>query len=189
MEALLNAGQRLREMQERMVAGDADPSQLRQAAAAEQREIDGLLTAAKGLGSVSGQVLDRVGETLQAAAGDPELADAIRAGRLDRERRASSLGLLGAAAPAPKARAKPKSKGSGGKGSDDEEAKRRAKRETAARRRRAEHRVASAEKSLKRAEGLAKNSERALAERRKQVEEIERELEDARAELGEAGSR
>ncbi len=50
VEALLKAGERLREMQERMVAGEADPSELREAAAAEQREIDSLLSAAKGLG-------------------------------------------------------------------------------------------------------------------------------------------
>ena len=52
------------------------------------------------------QILTRVGETLQAAAGDPELAEAIERGRVVREQRAASIGLLGTAAPAPRPRRK-----------------------------------------------------------------------------------
>lgn len=194
VERLLEAGERLRAMQERMVAGRAEPAELREAAAAEQRQIDSLMRAAKSAGGATAQALDRVGETLQAAAGDPELAQTIRAGRLERERRASSLGLLGTAAPAPRAAGRPAgSKGSkGSKGrkaaeKHDDEAERRAKREAAVARRRAERRVASAEKSLERARGLAETAERALAERRERVDQAERELADARAELYEGG--
>ena len=178
VESLLKAGERLREVSEQVVAGEADPDQLRMTAAAEQREVDALLRAAGGIEGASSASLDRVGETLQAAAGDTELAETIRAGRLDRERRSTSLGLLGTAVPPP-------AKTAAKKGAKAEaEVERKAKRAEAAARHRAEKRVASAEKSLERARGLEEKAEEALAERRERVAEAEAELESARGELG-----
>lgn len=123
--------------------GDAEAAAVvKSAAAAEQREIDSLLRAARKVGGgTGGPTIDRVAETLQAAAGDPDLAETIRAGLLERERRA-------------------------------------------------ERRVASAERSLERARGLAEAAEEALEARRAKVEKAEGELEAAeaaRAELDEAG--
>ena len=43
------------------------------------------------------QILTRVGETLQAASSDPEVTEAIERGRLSREQRAASIGLVGPA--------------------------------------------------------------------------------------------
>ncbi len=82
-----------------MLSGWGDRNAIRKAASGEQETIDELLTCAAGIGQehdVSIQILDRVGETLQAASSDPDVARAIELGRLEREQRASGLGLAGA---------------------------------------------------------------------------------------------
>src|SRR5215216_2231042 len=93
----------LRAAQEEMLAGSPDRDQLREAARREQRTVDSLLRTAEAIGREHGvgeQILTRVGETLQAAVSDPEVAEAIEAGRLTREQRAASIGLVGPATPA-----------------------------------------------------------------------------------------
>lgn len=185
VEQLLQAGAELRELQEKMLAGSADRNELRDAAAAEQRLVDELLRTARAIGAdhgVSAQALDRVGETLQALASDPELAETVRRGRLERERRASSLGLIGSA-PAPARPSKPR---------DDAAAKREAAereqhREQAKRRRRAERRLEAAERSLARAQDALERAEQELGKRRQKTEQAEEEAAAARAEVDEAG--
>src|SRR5215207_6847504 len=106
---LLEAGRELRAAQEEMLAGSADRDKLREAARGEQRTVDSLLRTAEALGrehSVGQQILTKVGETLQAASSDPEVAEAIELGRLTREQRAAGVGLVGPATPT-----KPKGKG------------------------------------------------------------------------------
>jgi hypothetical protein len=164
---LLERGRELRVAQEEMLAGSPDRDKLREAAQGEQRAVDSLTRAAEVIGAEHGvgtQILTRVGETLQAAAGDPEVAEAIERGRLTREQRAASVGLIGTAAPAPR------STGMGAK--SRVAAERRARQQQAKRRQAAERKLASAEKKLER--------ERAALERaRGKVEETESRVHDA----------
>ena len=185
VKRLLQAGAELRELQEKMLAGSADRDALREAAANEQQLVEGLLRRARAIGAehgVSAQVLDRVGETLQAVASDPDLAETVRRGRLERERRASSLGLVGSAA-APARPSKPRD----GAAAKREAAEREHHREEAKRRRRAERRFEAAERSLARAQAALERAERETEGRRKKVELAEDEAAAARAELNEAG--
>jgi hypothetical protein len=167
ISSLLQLGSELRAAQEEMLAGSPDRAKLREAAQREQRTVDSLTRAAEAIAGEHGvgtQILARVGETLQAAAGDAAVAEAIERGRLTREHRAASVGLVGTAA-APSRRPAAKTK-------DREAAERRSRERQAKRRAAAERKLASAEKKLER--------ERAALDRaRDKVEEIERRLHDA----------
>jgi hypothetical protein len=178
---LLEVGEELRSAQEEMLAGSTDRDRLRDLGRREQQSIDSLLGSAEAIGCEHGvgeQILTRVRETLRAAAGDPEVAAAIRRGRLTREQRAAGIGLLGATSPAAPAKGKKGEKGK--KGKDREAAERRARQERAKRRKEAERRLGAAEKKLER--------ERARLERaRETVEDAERKLHDA--ELGASTAR
>jgi hypothetical protein len=164
---LLELGKELRAAQEEMLAGSPDRAKLRDAAQGEQRAVDSLTRAAEAIGGEHGagaQVLTRVGETLQAAAGDPGVAEAIERGRLTREQRAASVGLIGTGAP-PSSPARKRSK-------DQDVAERRARQQLAKRRQAAERKLAAAEKKLDR--------ERSGLERaREKVEQAERRVHDA----------
>lgn len=164
---LLERGRELRGAQEEMLTGTPDRDKLREAAQGEQRTVDSLTRAAEVIGAehgVGAQILTRVGETLQAAAGDPEVAEAIERGRLTREQRAASVGLIGTAAPAPRSTQK------GVK--NREAAERRTRQQQAKRRQAAERKLASAERKLER--------ERAALERaRGRVEEADTRVHDA----------
>jgi hypothetical protein len=91
---LLAAGARLREAQ--LSAGSA--AEIRAASQAEQAALDDLTRAAAATRS-GGASLERVRETLHAAALDPDLADTVRRGVLLREQQAVGF-PLGAAVPA-----------------------------------------------------------------------------------------
>jgi hypothetical protein len=82
VNALLELGGALQDAQQRM-AGD----ELRQLSAERRRTVDGLARRAVELGSEHGYSVpegakQEVGQTLQTALGDPEIADLLRAGRL-----------------------------------------------------------------------------------------------------------
>jgi hypothetical protein len=171
---LLAAGEELRDRQEEMLTRSTDADKLRAAVRAEQEAIDALMRTAAALGrehEVSSQTLDRVEETLQAASSDPDVAEAIRLGRLSRERRASSIGLA--------QRGRPKKK--------SDVPARRARQRATARRKEAEKKAASAEKKVVSAEkrvereraGLERARE-ALEERAERLQQAERELRSAR---------
>jgi hypothetical protein len=116
-DALLDAGEALRDAQERLLAGE-DPERLRDASAAERRARADLLEVVdevlEDAGRGSPDVRRRAGETLAAAATDPEVAEELREARLTRDHVPISLGgmTLGAGpappgrAPAPSARPK-----------------------------------------------------------------------------------
>ncbi len=110
VEALLRAGDALREAQAGVLSGGADARDLRSAAERERGAVDDLVDTARGLLSSSGQelsaaTLERVADTLHAAALDDEARGQVSDGRLVRELRHVGLGAgLGgglAAAPAP----------------------------------------------------------------------------------------
>jgi hypothetical protein len=177
---LMSLGKKLRDAQEEMLAGSADRDKLREAARSEQRVVDSLVRAAEAIGGehgVGAQVLTRVGETLQAAAGDPDVAEAIERGRLSREQRAASVGLIGTAAPP----ARSSKKGT----KEREAAERRARQEQAKRRKSAERKLAAAEKKLKGERGKLERAQAAVEEAERRVHTAELDAHAAQRELEE----
>lgn len=177
IEKLLALGEELRGLQEEMLAGGVDRDRLRAAAKREQAAIDELVKTAEAIGrehGVGAPVLERVTETLQAASSDPDVAEAIAKGRLQREARASGLGVVGGAAAAPRPKAR--------KGRD-EAAERRARQEAARRRKTAERNLAQAEKRLEREARAVERARDALAEKEDRLREAERDRAAARREL------
>ncbi|HEU4979789.1 MAG TPA: hypothetical protein VFT14_01140 [Solirubrobacterales bacterium] len=159
--SLLDVGRELRAAQEEMLAGSADRARLREAAQRERETVDALLRAAEAIGrehGVGSQVLTKVGETLQAASSDPEVAAAIERGRLTREQRAASVGLIGSAPAAPARRGK----------RDDAAAERRARQQRAKRH--------AAERKLAAVEGKLERERAALERAREKVEESEQRV-------------
>ena len=108
---LLKAGQGLRDAQTKVLAGRGRGPSLRMAAERERTAVDELVKTARGLltsdgHEVSPATLDRVGETLNAAALDEGAQELVRGGRLERELRHIGFGL-GDVAVAPAARRTP----------------------------------------------------------------------------------
>lgn len=103
--ALFEAGDALREAQTRLLAGRGGANALRDAVDAERAAVAGLADSARGLLSSEGHeltsaTLERVTETLNAAALDEDLRVRVRAGCLERELHHVGLGGLEAGAPA-----------------------------------------------------------------------------------------
>jgi hypothetical protein len=177
---LLEAGRELRAAQEEMLAGTADREKLREAASAEQEAVDSLLGAAEAIGrehGVGAQIMTRVEETLRAASGDPEVAEAIEKGRLQREQRAAGIGLVGAATAKAPAR--------GRKKDEREAADRRAREQQAKRRKDAERKLTSAEKRLGREQAKLERARDAVEDAERAVHEAELDAHAARRALDE----
>jgi hypothetical protein len=100
--ALLEAGELLRETQQRALAGNAKPEEVSDASAAEREAIRGLLTAArKRFGErATSPLLDKLSQTLRAAAVDPAARLLLERGRLTEELKAIGFGPLEAVKPA-----------------------------------------------------------------------------------------
>jgi hypothetical protein len=195
---LLAAGDALRSAQEDLLAGKGDARALRAAGERERAAVDALVEAARGLLTSGGlelsePVVERVADTLHAAALDEDARRQVQAGRLERELRHVGLGLglgEGAAAPAPaasaRARAKPAGKPAPKEREDDRKETARAERARADKR--AQRERAAARKEA-RAAGTAarRRAERAIRalgaaeERRKRAAEALAEAEDALA--------
>jgi hypothetical protein len=121
---LYDAGDKLREAQAAVLAGRGDARSLHAAADRERVAVDALVIAARGLltsegHELSASTIDRVAETVHAAALDDDARVQVRQGRLERELRHVGLGVgpaaaPGAPAPAPAVRppgkAKPRSR-------------------------------------------------------------------------------
>src|SRR4051812_45685934 len=111
--ALWDAGDALVAAQDDLLAGRGDAAGLRAAAEAERTALDALLDAARGLLTSEGRDLgegtvERVRETLHAAAIDPAAREDVAAGRATRERAHTGMGAFGevvAPSPAPRRRA------------------------------------------------------------------------------------
>jgi hypothetical protein len=176
---LLDLGETLRNEYEQVLSGSADHDRLRESARREQRAIDGLVKSAESIGQehgISSPVLDRVVETLQAASIDPKVADALRRGRLQREQRASSIGLSGAVRAAPRAGAKERAAG---------QAAERRERQRAKRRQAAERKMSGAEKRVERERASVERAADALEDRHGRLRDAERQLAAAQRELKE----
>src|SRR4051794_4988693 len=110
--ALWDAGDALIAAQEDLLGGSGDAAALRAAVEGERTAVDALVEAARGLLTSEGRdlgeaTLERVRETLHAAAIDPETREEVAAGRATRELAHAGLGAFGASiARAPAARAR-----------------------------------------------------------------------------------
>jgi hypothetical protein len=202
-EALLEAGDALRAAQEELLAGRGDAAAARAAAEAERRAVGDLVAAARGLaregGFPSATVLDRVRETLHAAAADDEARAEAEAARFTHERRPAAFAGLEGVPVAPRAPKRAK----GAKGTkrakqapkppvpDERKAAERerrraaqaelkearaAERDAARRRREAEGAVHDAERELSAARGQLEKAERAERDAAQRREAAEREV-------------
>jgi hypothetical protein len=115
VSALFKAGDAARRAQEKLLSGRGDgPAHLREALDDERAAVDRLTRAARGLLSTEGHelspaILDRVGDTLHAAALDPEARDEVKDGCLDHELRHVGL-ISGGLGGEPPARSGPRKK-------------------------------------------------------------------------------
>jgi hypothetical protein len=97
LHELFAAGDALRDIQAGVLSGRADARDLRSATEHERAAVDGLVATARGLLTSSGHelsvaTLERVSETLHAAALDDEARGQVNDGRLVRELRHAGLG-------------------------------------------------------------------------------------------------
>jgi hypothetical protein len=201
---LVEAGDALRGAQDQVLAGRGDGGSLRAAVEQERTAVEQLTGAARGLLSSEGHelsptIIERVSDTLHAAALDDDARDQVRDGRLERELRHVGLGMAApsgtapapASAPAPRAPAK--APAASGQRAAERAAADRAERERVAERaaarvaeREARRRVERAERGAKLALERRDFAAQALTEAEQGLEETERELDEARAQLREA---
>jgi hypothetical protein len=205
---LFAAGDALRRAQDQVLGGRGDGGSLRAAVEQERAAVETLTGAARGLLSSEGHelsptILDRVSETLHAAALDDDARAQVQDGRLERELRHVGLGMAAPAgtgpaatetAPAPaRAPARRSPKQESGQRAADRAAAHRAERARAAARaaarvaeREARRRVERAERGTKLAQERRDRAAQALSEAEQELQETEQELEDAQARLREA---
>jgi hypothetical protein len=100
--ALLQAGERLRDAQQRALGGKARPDEVNDAAAAEREAVRTLLASGRRLlgNRATPPLLDRLGQTLRAASVDDEGRKLLERGRLTEELKAVGFGPLEAVKPA-----------------------------------------------------------------------------------------
>jgi hypothetical protein len=170
--ALLEAGELLRETQQRALAGNAKAEEVVDASAAEREAIRGLLTAARRhFGDrATSALLDKLSQTLRAAAVEPVARQLLERGRLTEELKAIGFGPLEAVKPAARrgdevARA----------ARERVSALRAEARRLTAEAREAEHDVAEAERAL---QGLREDAEQKRADAQRVATELA-EAEDA----------
>jgi hypothetical protein len=168
-DALLAAGERLREAHEALLSG-GDPAALRDAMQEERALAGGLADCAEAIASETGKsgpaLRERVRSTLHAASVDEEAREELAKGRFVREREAVGLGPFGAGAAPAAPRRRPaasKKAPSKSRGTADRAGREAAKRDAAAER-----------------------EEAAERERQEQLAEVEDALDEARAALAEA---
>jgi DNA repair exonuclease SbcCD ATPase subunit len=194
-DELLAAGDALRDAQDEAVAGKGGKA-LRDATARQRKAIDAILTAAgelqPGGKSLGRAALDRLRQTLQAAAGDDALRTALERGRLVRDAEGGGAWPFGGGDDEPEPEPKPKPgkrTASKPRRDDRDEAQRAAReREAAERRKEIEARLGEA-----RAERRARERELARAEREaeraaQRLDQAQEALDEARAAAEEAQS-
>jgi hypothetical protein len=184
VEDLFAAGNALRDAQSGVLAGSAQAPALRQATERERAAVDALLDKARGLLSSDGHepsrvILDRVAETLHAAALDDDARKLIGGGRLERELRHVGFGA-GLGAHAPPSGPRPPAGRDPGRA---EKAKQRADVDKRAARERAKARkvAQAAEAEARRAAGRAARALRTAEQRRERAAETLRQAEEGLA--------
>jgi hypothetical protein len=193
LRGLLTAGERLRKAHEKLLGGGS-PEALQAARDDERAAIAELAGAAASLLTEAGHpaseaTLDRVRETLHAAAADAEIGQRVRAGRLEREEAVTGFGFGSAPSVA---RAKPAKQTTRDAAREKRAREQKADREKKARKKRkAEERLREARNALREAERAVQRqarelerSEAALRRRQAEAERAEQELEQARRSPG-----
>jgi hypothetical protein len=189
VEALLEAGRRAREAQQRALEGDA--SQLRAATRAEQEQINALVDAALDLGGGDGAIADRIRRTLRAAATDDDTGWRLRRGCLVSDVEASGFGLEaleGLEDLAPVARAAQAPVGAPSRHREQDRAQRQALRQAKAEAERLrkeadvqQNRARRSMEDAERAQRRADEARRAAEEARGAAEEAQRQADEAAA--------
>jgi hypothetical protein len=188
---LFGAGDALRRAHEQAASGRGDAQALRKATQEERAAVDTLIEAARGLLTSDGHelsptVIDRVAETLSAAALDPDARAKVSEGRLERELRHVGLGFLGdtgparapAPAPAPKRKA-PAAKRKQDQAQKAEAEARERKRGQALKEARAAEK--DARRELERAQKAADSAQARRDKAAAALDDADRELADAQA--------
>jgi hypothetical protein len=183
---LFAAGDALRRAHEQAASGRGDAQALRKATQGERAAVDTLIGAARGLLTSEGHelsptVIDRVAETLRAAALDPDARSQVSEGRLERELRHVGLGFLGDSGPAAPAPA-PKRKAPAPQGKQDQARKAAEVRE----RERAEARERERAHALKDARATEKETRRELERSQKAADSAQARRDKAAAALDDA---
>ncbi len=196
VDELFAAGDALRAAQADVLGGRGDARALRAAGAREREAVAALVDGARGLAAGLTEVtLERVADTLHAAALDEASRDAVRAGRLERELRHAGLGLGEGADVLATEPAEPRSKPGGkprGERKPDAAAERKAakdraaaeaaaKAEREAARRAARTAVAKAARADERAGHALRAAQERHARAAHALEEAETALEEAQA--------
>jgi len=106
VSALLDAGRRLRDAQQRALAGKAATEDVAAASAAERDAVRALLASGRSLLGTRAHagLLDRLAQTLRAAAVDDQGRGLLQRGRVTEELQAVGFGPLEAVKPAPRRR-------------------------------------------------------------------------------------
>jgi hypothetical protein len=195
VDELFEAGDGLRAAHDQVLAGRGDAGSLRGAVARERSAVDALTQAARGLltsqgHELSATIVERVSDTLHAAALDDDARAQVRDGRLERELRHVGLGMTQGAVPA-RARTRPGAAAAPKKDAKAERAERaraeRARAERArAERERAQARAAARKRRDQAAQRLER-AERALAEAERVRADAEAQLEQAEQAVRELG--
>ncbi len=200
IDELFGAGDALRAAHDQVLAGRGDAGSLRSAVGRERAAVDALAQAARGLLTSQGHelsptIIDRVSDTLHAAALDDDARAQVRDGRLERELRHVGLGMTGVRGPgSTPARTRGRKKPASEPKTKDSKAERaaaeaRAKADAQARSKaRSEARAAERE-ARRRVERATRAAATALERRNKAAEALEdavQELENAEREQSEA---
>jgi hypothetical protein len=193
VEVLIAASDRLRRSQQELLEG-APAGDLWEATLAEREAVAELIKAAEwilteaGLGAGRG-ALDRVSDTLYAAAADPSGRTLLRRGRITQEMRRAGFGDLITPAPARSKTpaAKPARKGEKAKPARGPTAKQLLEAERDAER--AVRDAARAEAEAERLDKAARRADEEAAQARKRAEAARRSAAEARREAGRAETR
>ena len=195
VEELYDAGDALRAAQSALLSGSGDGRALRAANERERAAVDALVEAARGLldsdgHELSATVVERVGDTLHAAALDEDARAQVRAGRLEKELRHVGLGLgeaVFAAAPAaPATKPKPKPKPGAEPAETETETETETKAQHAAREKAVREQAAAAAREREQARKAARAAESAARRRAERSVHALRAAEERRARAAQA---
>jgi hypothetical protein len=202
VKALFDAGDALQRAQSELVAGRADSATLRKASESERAAVDALAQKARGLLSSEGRepspaTLERVSDTLHAAALDEDARIRVGDGCLNQELRHVGLGSGGASRNAEPSRSRGGRRSSAKKEPSRSKAaeRQRAERLEAARKveagarrelERSSRELETAERRRRRAAEALQEAEAGVGDARRRAEEASRAHERARRELGRA---
>jgi hypothetical protein len=169
MRDLLAAGDRLRSVQEDALRGRGGATEVQRATAAERDAVRRLVAAARELhaGRATQQTLDRVSQTLRAAAVDPQARPLLERGRIDEELTGAGFGSLTAVQP----RARPRT--------DELKAERERVKELRARARELAREAREAETEADRLGREAARAREAADAKRAEADKVATELADA----------